>query len=171
MVSVNPDHLLCGLAATLDHWQPWQFVRFLSWNEWAGSDEPVPLRLDHVPMRFRTWGAESGDIGTCLRFASVPAWDAFPGGLLVLAQLDRARAPQIHADMRNSGMWMAMSVRGVEHGDLDHGGGDLWVVEVSLVSKIGEQADPGARVLATGQDAAQCWETLSGLPAPGMPTA
>jgi hypothetical protein len=103
-------------------------------------------------------------VGECLEFAAVPPWDGFPGGGAVLAALHPAWAPQILAGMRGLGQWLAMSVRGwgVSFGESRP---DLWVGEVSLVSKIGDQVDPGALVLGTGPEAASVWELLTGSPA------
>ena len=154
---------MCGLAASLRAWEPRQFARFLDWSSGDRDGEPLlPLRLDHERIMVR--GAEPADVGTCLQFASVAASGGFPGGLLVLAALHPDFAPSILGGMRSRGQFRALSVRGVEHGLLDRGG-DLWPVEVSLVSKIGDQADPGALVVGTGRDAAAAWELLTGSPA------
>jgi hypothetical protein len=164
---VNPGNLVCGLAASLDGggWRPGQFSRFLAWASGGRDGEPLlPLRCDHERYRITGGGMESGDVGQCLQFASVEGTGGVPGGLLCLAALHPALAPGILGSMRSRGQWAAMSVRGVEHGDLACGG-DLWPVEVSLVSKMGDQADPDALVIGTGRDAVTAWELLTGSPA------
>lgn len=159
---MNPDHLVCGLAASLTDWQPAQFTRFLAWFDGGRGGEPrPPLRADHATLTITSRGARPGGIGECLMFASVPP-GATPGGLLVLAELAQEFAPGILAAMRNRGEWMAMSVRGVTHGYGPGRDDDLWVGEVSLVSRIGQQADPGALVIDTGPGAAAAWELLTG---------
>jgi hypothetical protein len=158
---VDPEHLVCGLAASLggSGWRPDQFSRFLDWCAYGG--ELLPLLLDHQPALITPRSAEPATAGTCLKFASVAPAGDFPGGLLVLAALRPDFAPSILGSMRSHHQWMALSVRGVEYGLLAHGG-DLWFFEVSLVSKIGDQADPGALVIGTGRDAAAVWELLTG---------
>ena len=152
---VDPEHLVCGLAASLRLCEPRQFGAFLDWHGGGRYGEPpIPLRCDH-----QRWRA-SRDMGVCLEFASVPAAGDFPGGLVVLAALHPDFAPSLLRDMRR-GQWLAMSAAGVE----DHfpgERGDLLLTEVSLVSRIGEQADPGALVIGTGRGAAAAWELLTG---------
>jgi hypothetical protein len=156
---VYPEHLVCGLAASLGKWQAPQFSRFVAWVSGGRDGEPLPpLRCDHERYRVTGRGMESGDVGQCLAFASVAAGDGFPGGLLVLGALHPVWAPGILASM-GRGQWAAMSVGGVQHGD------DLWPVEVSLVSRMGDQADPNALIIGTGPAAASAWELPSGSPA------
>ena len=152
---VDPDALVVGLAASLREWRPDQFTRFLGWFGHGADGEQVPLRCDHEPWLITLQGRLPRDVGRCLRFASVPPAGDFPGGLLVLAGLYRGFAPSILRDMRR-GQWMAMSVGGVRYD------ADLWLVEVSLVARVGDQADPGALVIGTGRDAADAWELLTG---------
>ena len=159
----NVEHLVVGMAASLSGggWQAEQFRCFLRWHNGGRDGGPLlPLLLDHQAHWFRSHGTVAANVGECLAFASVPAWDGFPGGLLVLAGLYPASAPQILRDMRNGG-WMAMSIRGWEH-SLPGAPGDLWLKEVSLVSKIGDQVDPAALVFGTGREALAVWETLTG---------
>jgi hypothetical protein len=155
---VDPEHLVCGLAASLHDWEPRQFA---AWLRWAGDGGPLPpLLLDHEPALVTPRGAGPASAGTCLAFASVPPAGIFPGGLVVLAALHPDLAPSVLASMRR-GQWLAMSVRGGE----DHfrgERGDLFVTEVSLVSRVGAQADPGALVIDYGRDAALAWELLTG---------
>jgi hypothetical protein len=162
---VSPEYLVCGLAASLREWAPRQFAKFLAWMGGGRDGEPLPdLLLDHERWWITPHGRVDAGAGRCLQFASVEATGGVPGGLLCLAALHPALAPQILGSMRSRGQWTAMSVHGVEHGDLARGG-DLWPAEVSLVSKIGDQADPDALVIGTGRDAVTAWELLSGLPA------
>jgi hypothetical protein len=157
---VNPDHLVLGLAASLGAWQPHQFTRFLAWHDSGRDGEPaLPLRLNHEPAWITSHGAEPAAMGECLAFRSVPAGDSFPGGLLVLAVLYPEWAPPVLGGMR--GEWKAMSVGGAEHAAPGEAG-DLWLAEVSLVSKIGEQADEDALVIRTGRGAVTAWELLTG---------
>jgi hypothetical protein len=160
-VDGNPDRLVCGLCASLGEWESRQFRQFLDWQAFGG--EPVPLLLDHQPALITPRSAEPANAGTCLGFASVAASGGFPGGLLVLGALHPDSAPSILAGMRR-GQWLAMSVRGVEHGFAGEPG-DLWPVEVSLVSRVGAQLDPSALVLGYGREAASVWELLTGSPA------
>jgi hypothetical protein len=164
-VDGNPEHLVCGLAASLSGgaWRPDQFTRFLAWFGGGHDGEPVQLLCDHERWQVTPHGRESRAVGECLAFASVPAVGEVPGGLLVLAGLYPERAGQILADMRHRGRWLAMSVRGAEHG-IPGRPGDLWVCECSLVSRAGEQLDPSALVLAHGREAASVWELLTGSP-------
>ena len=154
--SPDPDRLVCGLAASLSSWQADQFTEFLAWHAAGrGGGPPVPLRADHVQYRVTSGGGQSA-VGRCLRFASVPAsGDGFPGGLLCLAELAEGWAETILAAMRGRGEWLAMSVRGQQYG------GDLLVREVSLVDKVGNQADPDALVAGYGPAAATVWELLT----------
>jgi hypothetical protein len=163
-VDGNPEHLVLGLAASLREWEPRQFTRFLAWFGGGHDGEPVALLCDHEPFGVAPHGRESRAVGECLEFASVPAWGAVPGGLLVLAELYPGRAPGILADMRDRGRWMALSVGGVKDGLPGHPA-DLWPVEVSLVSKVGDQLDPDALVIGTGPGAVTAWELLTGSPA------
>jgi hypothetical protein len=152
------------VAASLREWEPRQFAAFLAWMDGGRDGEPRPvMRCDHNPLSVTSRGAEPAAAGECLRFASVPAQGDFPGGLLCLAELDPRYAQSILGGMRSRGQWTAMSVGGVTHG-LGGGHDDLWLAEVSLV-RAGDQADPGALVIATGADAAAVWELLAGGPA------
>src|SRR6266566_3846783 len=105
----NPEHLVCGLAASLSGggWQPDQFARFLAWFGGGHDGEPVPVLCDHEPFQVTPHGRESRAVGECLEFASVPARGAFPGGLLVLAELFPGWAPGILAGMRDRGQWLS----------------------------------------------------------------
>ena len=162
--SVDPEHLVAGLAASYCDWRPDQFSRFLEWCGDGRDGEPrLPLFCDHEQWRFTSHGRESADVGVCLEFAAVPPWTGFPGGLAVLAALHPARAPQILRDMRDRGQWTAMSIGGVAS-SIGECQPDLWVGEVSL-TRPGDQADEGALVLGTGPDAAEVWELLTGDPA------
>ena len=160
---VNPDYLVTGLCASLRDWRPDQFTRFLGWLD-AGRDgePPVPLRLDHRTHLFTSRGGEPANVGECLKFRSVPATaDGFPGGLLVLGVLYPDFAPGILGGMRQ-GEWLAMSVRGAEHAYPGRSDGDLWLGEVSLVSRVGDQLDADALLLGHGPGAVTVWELLSG---------
>lgn len=153
---VSPEHLVTGLCASLGGWRPDQFEEFLAWFAAGHDGGPLPLRLDHHKWRTTPRGAEAADVGECLRFASVPASEGFPGGLLVLAALFPDFAPPVLGGMRSYGQWLALSVGGQEYG------ADLLIREVSLVDKVGNQADPDALVIGTGHRAVAAWELLTG---------
>jgi hypothetical protein len=167
----HADRLVCGLCASWACWKPVQLEAFLKWFATGrdGAARP-PLRADHTAARFYSYGRESGDIGACLDFAAVPGSGHFPGGVLVLAELDADYGASVLASMRGSGQWGAMSIGGLlsTWDDApDDTTGDVWIREVSLVSRIGDQADPGALVIATGPDALAAWELLTGRRAAG----
>jgi hypothetical protein len=153
--AVDADHLVCGVAASRECWKPRQFHAWLAWRGDGRDVDPVPVLAGHQ-LSYAPGRPGDGSLGRCLRFASVPAHEGFPGGLVVLAALDPVLAPGMLAAMRG-GQWGAMSVGGVDDGD-------LWVTEVSLVD-TGRQRDPAALVVGTGRDAAAAWELLTGLPA------
>ena len=157
-----PSATRSGLAASLGPWEARQFSAFLAWHDAGRGGGPLlPLRLNHEAAWLTPRGMETATVGVCLQFASAPASRGFPGGLLVLACLDPAHAPGILAAMRGRGEWMCMSVGGVEDGFRGERG-DLWLSEVSLVDKIGNQADPDALVVSYGRSAVTAFELLTG---------
>ena len=161
----NVDNLVLGRAVSADssRWALDQFAWFLTWfaeSRGCPDGDLVPLRINHEAHRFGPHGAEPANAGACLGFASVTGngYD----GVFVLAELYAGWADQILRDMAN-GQWLGMSVGAAiaEYG----GCSDVWILEVSLTA-LGDQADPGAKVISTGKDAARDWTLLTGRDVP-----
>jgi hypothetical protein len=157
----DPQNLVCGLACSLANWRPDELE-----NAAARSGDRVPLRCNHEDFAAVISGPGAADVGRVLRLAYVPpTGDGLPGGLLVLAEVSAIHAPWILAGMRNRGEWMAMSIRGKTYewpSDPPGTPRALELHEVSLVSRVGEQADENALVLGSGPAALTVWELLTG---------